>query len=226
MTEPVFGLEFNIVDDSPLLQAYSDFSILGIVVPINDANPAIFPLNTPVDCNTGDPAFLGQAGTGDLYLALQDINNQLIGQQLSARAVVVTVPTGGNTAETMANIIGNAGENTGIYALLLAPAMIGITPRILIMPGYTGEFTYFGGTTSVSFVPSRIGGNSGGGSLTLASPAYITGWQPGTYNVVCVGGATSPNAAPKAGGNTGGGTISALASAAGTTLGTWRIICN
>ncbi len=223
MTEPTFGIEFLINDSGPLLPVYGDFSVVGLVLPSNDANNTVFPLNTPVDVNSGDPATLAAAGTGDLYMALLAINAQLVNLQGSARCVVVRVPQGGNTAETTANIIGNANASTGIYALLTAPALLGVTPRLIGAPGYTGEFTFSGGTTGVTRV--AYSGNVGGGAMTLASPAYITGWQPGVYEVVCVGGTTSANAAAKAGGNLGTGTLGTLSSGATTTNGVWRVVC-
>jgi phage tail sheath protein FI len=225
MTEPSFGVIFNIVDNDVYPPTYGDFSVLGIVLPSDDANATMFPLNTPVDINTGDPAVLANIGSGPLYKTLLAVNNQLMSQQVSARAVVVRVATGGDTAETMTNIIGTSGAKTGIYALLTAPSLLGVTPRLLGFPGFTGEYTFVGGTMTVTEAAARVGGNVGGGALTLASPPNLTGVQPGIYELICIGGGTSAASAPKAGGNTGGGTLGSLTSNASTTLGTWRAVC-
>ena len=226
MTQPVFGLQFNLTNDGPLLPAFGDFSVLGIVLPSSDADAVFFPLNIPVDVNTGDPAVLTAAGTGDLYKTLIAVNNQLVNLQRSARAVIVRVAEGGNAEETMSNIIGSPAAQTGIYALLRAPSMLGVTPRLLGFPGYTGSYEITGGSTSVTRRDGRHGGNVGNGVMTLASPAYLTDNQPGDYIVTCIGGTTAANGEPGPSSNTGGGTIGTVSSNAGTTLGSWRIVCN
>ena len=149
MTVPYLGFIFNQADDDTLPPVGSDFSILGIVLPSDDATASVFPLNTAVDINTGDPATLSAMGSGPLYQTVLRINSQLADLQVSARAIVVRVPMAyeqngvtENVAGTIANIIGDPALRTGLYALLLAPAMYGATPRIIGAPGYTGQVTY------------------------------------------------------------------------------------
>ena len=148
MTSSSFGFIFNQSDDSVLSPVLSDFSVLGIALPSDDALSSVFPLNVPVDTNTGDTTFLSAAGTGPLYQTLLRINNQLADLQRSARAIIVRVAMGKNedgiedVDQTIANIIGDPGQKTGLYALLTAPSLLGATPRILGAPGYTGQAGY------------------------------------------------------------------------------------
>ena len=149
MTSPYVGFIFNQLDDDVLPPVLSDFTVLGLVLPSDDAIPSVFPLNKPVDCNTGDAATLAAMGTGPLYQAVLRINAQLADLERSARLIAVRVPMAylqdgitEDVAGTIANIIGDPGQRTGLYALFLAPAMFGATPRIIGAPGYTGEVTY------------------------------------------------------------------------------------
>ncbi len=149
MTSPTLGFIFNQLDDATLPPVLSDFSVVGIVLPSDDALSSVFPLNTPVDINTGDPATLAAMGTGPIYQTVLRINANLADLQVSARAVVVRVATAyeedgvtEDVAGTIANIIGDPGQGTGLYALLKAPSLLGVTPRIVGTPGYTGQVAY------------------------------------------------------------------------------------
>ncbi len=160
MTSPNYGFIFNQLDTDTIPPVLSDFSVLGIVLPSDDALSSVFPLNIPVDINTGDTATLAAMGTGPLYQSVLRINNQLADLQRSARAVVVRVPTarnpGGteNIDGTIANIVGDPAAGTGIYALLRAPSLLGVTPRVVGAPGYTGK-VYFGVTAPVITNPGN-----------------------------------------------------------------------
>src|ERR1035437_5743193 len=227
MTQPSFGLQFDLLSDTILSPTYGDFSVLGIVLPSDDANATTFPLDTPVDINTGDSATLAALGTGPLYKAILRVNSQLADLQRSARAIVVRVATGTDDYETMVNIIGNADTGTGIYALLKAPQLLGVTPRLLGSPGFTGTFETVAGDTPPTVTrATKAGGNTGTGAMTLASPAYLALAQAGIYQVRCIGGATSASSAAKSGGNTGNGTLGSLTSDTDAALGVWRAVCD
>ena len=149
MTSPVFGFIFNQTDTDALPPFIGDFSILGIVLPSEDATPSVFPLNVPVGINTGDPAVLLAAGTGPLYQTLLRINAQLADLEVSASAIVVRVSMAfqqdgvtENVAGTIANIVGDPALSTGLYALLKAPSLVGLTPRVIGAAGYTGSTSY------------------------------------------------------------------------------------
>ncbi|CAI0934686.1 Phage tail sheath protein [Serratia quinivorans] len=108
-------------------------AIVGMVCTGKDADPKVFPLNTPV-LITDVIAAAGKAGkSGTLANALA-----AIGDQCKPVTIVVRVEEGKDAAETTSNIIGGADENgryTGMKALLTAQAVTGVKPRILGVPG-------------------------------------------------------------------------------------------
>jgi phage tail sheath protein FI len=108
-------------------------AVVGMVCTGKDADPKVFPLNTPV-LITDVIAAAGKAGkSGTLANALA-----AIGDQCKPVTVVVRVEEGKDAAATTSNIIGGADENgryTGMKALLTAQAVTGVKPRILGVPG-------------------------------------------------------------------------------------------
>lgn len=222
MTSPFYGLIFNQSDDDVLPPVFSDMSVLGLVLPSDDADATMFPLNEPVDINTGDATTLGKLGTGPLAQYINLLNNQLADLEVSARAIIVRVADGGSVAGTIPNILGDPDQFTGIYALLKASQICSVIPRLIGAPGYTGAFNYVNGSTGV--VGVEHSGFVGGGSLALANPAYLSGVVSGVYKVKCIGGATSAASAAKSGGNTGTGTMGSLTSAAAAAPGVWRVV--
>lgn len=107
-------------------------AVLGLVATADDADPDTFPLDTPV-LLTNVVAALGKAGAkGTLYHSLN-----MIGLQTKPMTVVVRVAQGKDADETTSNVIGtvtDAGQYTGIKALLTAQARLGVKPRILGAP--------------------------------------------------------------------------------------------
>ena len=106
-------------------------SIIGFVGTAPDAVALTFPLNTPV-LVTGPnmAATLGADGT------LKDAYEAAYQQGVNA-VIVVRVDEGANAAATLTNVTGSASVGTGVYALLNAPSILGLTPRILAAPGFT-----------------------------------------------------------------------------------------
>lgn len=109
-------------------------AIVGVVCTADDADPNLFPLNTPVlltDVLTAS----GRAGkTGTLSHTLR-----AIADQAKSVTVVVRVAQGETEAETSSNIIGGVtddGKKTGMQALLAAQGQLGVKPRILAVPGH------------------------------------------------------------------------------------------
>jgi len=108
-------------------------AVVGMVCTAEDADVAAFPLNKPVlltDVLTAS----GKAGTqGTLAKSLD-----AIADNASPFTVVVRVAEGADEAETTSNIIGSvtaSGQFTGLKALLAAKAQLGVTPRIIGVPG-------------------------------------------------------------------------------------------
>lgn len=108
-------------------------AVIGLVATAADADATVFPLNTPVLVTNAVTA-MGKAGTqGTLRRTLE-----AIGLQAKPFTVVVRVAEGETEAETTTNVIGGAteaGQYTGIKALLAAQSKLGIKPRILGAPG-------------------------------------------------------------------------------------------
>lgn len=107
-------------------------AVIGMVCTGSDADATTFPLDTPV-LLTNVQAAVGKAGTkGTLAPSLQ-----AIADQSKPVVVVVRVADGASAAELQSNLIGGvvAGRYTGMKALLAAKAKLGVTPRILGIPG-------------------------------------------------------------------------------------------
>jgi len=71
---------------------------------------------------------------------------------------------------------------------------------------------------------TKVGGNTGGGAMTLGTPAYLTGAQEGIYLVRCIGGAKSIASAAAAGMH-GNGTMGSLTVDSTAVSGIWRVVC-
>jgi len=108
-------------------------AVPGVVCVADDADATVFPLNRPV-LLTNPMASLGKAGDkGTLAPTLDAITDQA-----NPLTVVVRVAKGATDEETTSNLIGGTdadGRFTGMKALLSAKNRLGITPRILGIPG-------------------------------------------------------------------------------------------
>ena len=110
-------------------------SVIGLIGVAPDADPDAFPLNVPVLIagNQREAARLGAAGT--LPPAVDGIFDQA-----GATLAVVRVEHDNDPAAERANVIGGvsaAGQYKGVKALQAAQSILGVTPRIMIAPGYT-----------------------------------------------------------------------------------------
>lgn len=136
------GVEVIEIDAGPRPIRTVRSSVIGIVGTAPNADPAKFPLNTPVLIagSRGEAAGLDTTGTGAGTLPNAV---DLILDQIGAAIVVVRVDTGANAAATLTNVLGGTnpttGAYTGVHALLGAQAGLGVTPRILIAPGFTSD---------------------------------------------------------------------------------------
>lgn len=120
-------------------------AVIGIVGTAPKADPAVFPLNTPVlieNSRRKAASLVSGAGAseGTLPTAIDSIFDQA-----GALIVVVRVAEGATEAETLANIVGGVNAETGAYegvhALAAAESIVGAKPRILIAPGFTHQVT-------------------------------------------------------------------------------------
>ena len=114
-------------------------AVVGLVATAPDADPLVFPLDTPV-LITNVQAAIGKAGVlGTLAPSLQAIADQTKPFTIVVR---VALGTGANPAAieaaTISNLIGTTtaeGKYTGMKALLAAKGKLGMVPRILGVPG-------------------------------------------------------------------------------------------
>lgn len=114
-------------------------AVVGLVATASDADAAFFPLNTPV-LLTDVLSAIGKAGTlGTLAASLA-----AIAANASPFTVVVRVADGegaddaAKQADQISKLVGTVtadGQYTGLKALLGAKAKLGVTPRILGVPG-------------------------------------------------------------------------------------------
>jgi phage tail sheath protein FI len=108
-------------------------AVIGMVCTAEDADETVFPLDTPVLITNVQTA-VGKAGVkGTLASSLQ-----AIADQTKPYTIVVRVAEGVDEAATTSALIGTTtptGQYTGMKALLAAKARVGMTPRILGVPG-------------------------------------------------------------------------------------------
>ena len=109
-------------------------AVIGLVGTAPGADDTAFPINEPV-LVAGSRAKAGLLGsTGTLPAAMDAIFDQI-----GATVVVVRVEEGASEIATMSNVVGNSLGYTGIYALLKAESELGVTPKLLIAPGFTHQ---------------------------------------------------------------------------------------
>jgi len=109
-------------------------AVIGLIGTAPGADAAVFPLNTPV-LIPGSRAIAGKLGsTGTLPPAMDGIFDQV-----GATVVVVRVAAAATELETLANVVGNSTAYSGVYAWLRAEAELGVTPKILVAPGFTHQ---------------------------------------------------------------------------------------
>lgn len=134
-TDFLHGVEVVTVTGGPRPIQTIRSAIIGIVGTAPLADAAAFPLNKPVLVNSrGGFGTIGTTGT--LPKALANIF-----AEFSPFVVVIRVEEGANANETLANVVGavdaGTGARTGIQAFRDSQAITGVSPMILIAPGYT-----------------------------------------------------------------------------------------
>jgi len=179
MSDPVFGIVIRRIDHEPRPVIGADMSTIGLIGPADEADAAVYPLNTPVLIYSNDTTKLKKLGAlGYLPDAIRGINDQLGEFQSAARMVIVRTATGTNAdpavklQQTIANIMGDSLQGTGLSAFLQAPDKLAVTPRLIAAPGYTGQMANSLGTLTVNTIGE--------------------GYEPNeTYTVTFTGGGTN-----------------------------------
>ena len=108
-------------------------AVIGLVCTAEDADPLAFPLDTPVLLTSVQDENSKAGVKGTLATSLQAISDQT-----KPYVIVVRVKEGADEATTTSALIGTTnanGQYTGMKALLAAKARVGMTPRILGVPG-------------------------------------------------------------------------------------------
>lgn len=168
------GVEVIEIDGGSRPIATVRASIIGIVGTAPSADPAAFPLNTPVLIagSRREAALLDTIGTG---LGTLPGAVDTILDQTGAIIVVVRVDEGESAPETLANVLGgidaNTGEYQGVHGFLAADSVLGFAPRILIAPGFTST-------------------RSSDGIVTVVTSAGGTGYTDGVHQLTVTGTGT------------------------------------
>lgn len=113
----------------------SQASIVAFPFTAPEADNAKFPMNEPLAL-IGGPEILegmGSTGTGP------DAFKQIFAEGTGVTAVGVRVAEGATPDATMANIIGDAAAKTGVHALRHSQSELGLTPRVMMAPGFTSQ---------------------------------------------------------------------------------------
>lgn len=132
----IHGIENVTVDDGarPITTVRS--STIGLIGTAPDADPKLFPINTPVLIAGSQTEAAKLGATGTLPDAIDSIFDQI-----GAVVVVIRVEQGQEDKETLANILGGVnavdGRYEGVHAFLAAENILGFVPKILIAPGFT-----------------------------------------------------------------------------------------
>lgn len=159
----------------------SDMSTVGIVGTAPGADAAVFPLNVAVVVNTSDTALRTSLGTtGTIVDALTGISAQVGENVGAARTVVVRVDDDADPFAVIANIIGVEANETGLWQLLSAPEDLGVTPRLLIAPGYTSQSQ----SGVADPVITAVGSGGADGTFALAFTGGTGSGAVGTFTVV------------------------------------------
>lgn len=180
-------------------------SIIGICGTAPNADPTVFPLNTPV-LIAGSQATAAKLDTTvtDLTLGagtLPDALNSIL-TQAGAVVVVVRVDVGANAGATLANVLGGVNANTGQYlgiqAFLAAQSILGFAPRILIAPGFTHQ-RVTGGVVAVNITNGGAGYTNGTYNLVATNGAGDATGSGVTATATVVGGAVTSTAISNSG---------------------------
>lgn len=169
-TDFLHGVEVLEIDSGSRVIQTVKSSVIGIVGTAPNADPDAFPINTPtlIAGSQREASKLDLLGTGEgtLPKALDAILDQI-----GAVVIVVRVEEGDDEAATLANIMGGVNSSTGkyegVHALLGAESVVGYSPRILCVPGFTH--------TRVNDGVTAITIGDGGSGYTTAPTVTLTG---------------------------------------------------
>ena len=194
MSDPIFGVVIRRSSAEPRPVIAADMSTIGIIGPADQADPDIFPYNTPVKGYCDDTQFTSALGEdGFLADAVRGINDQLADMQRAAQLIIVRTPRGVaadptlKNQQTISNIVGSSTTGNGLWAFLRSAEEAAATPRIILAPGYTGLMA--NGVASVTRTAGGAGYAeneryeltfTGGGPNAVQASGYAMGTADGS----------------------------------------------
>ena len=126
-------------------------AVIGLIGTAPNADATTYPLNEPV-LISGSRAKADLLGTGGtLKTAMEGIFDQI-----GATVVVVRVAEGADEAATITNLEGDSTAKTGVWAFLKSESTLGISPKILIAPGFTHQCTLTPGSEVANVVVAQL----------------------------------------------------------------------
>lgn len=159
------GVEVVTVGSGPRPTETVRSSIIGLIGTAADADVDKFPLDTPVLVTTRG-GVSGIGATGTLPKALAGIFDQF-----SPFIVVVRVSEANSPGATLSNVIGGidgaTGARKGVQAFRDAQSLCGVTPMILVAPGFT--------STRPSALTSITVSNQGTGYTSVPTVTFSGG---------------------------------------------------
>jgi len=157
------GVKLEESANTPSILRVSNFGVTFLNGTAPDADPASYPIDTPkLVTSLSQVALLG-AGW------LKESLETYFGEG-GTYAVVNRVAAGANANEKQDNLIGDASDRTGVYALLRVKGLLGIKPRVIITEGNTGTYIE-DGVVSVTLT-------NGGNNYTSAPTVSFAGGTP------------------------------------------------
>jgi phage tail sheath protein FI len=194
LADPIFGISIRKIDNEPRPAIAADLSTIGLIGPAPLADATEFPLDTPVLLHSNDVTKLAKLGnTGYIADAIRGIDDQLGETQFAARIVFVRTAEGVNVDPaikaqlTINGITGSSTLGTGIHAFIKSSQLLGVTPRVICAPGYTGQMA-----NSIDTVIRATPGSgytegvqypltfSGGGTSAVQAVGYAVGQSGGS----------------------------------------------
>lgn len=118
--------------ETPVLLKISQTSVVAIMGTAPDANADKFPLNVPVLVKGNPTEAAGLGDTGTLKDAVDDVYDQQ-----ATYLIIIRVEEGADRAATLSNLVGDATQMTGVHALKKAMPQLGLTPRLVAIPGFS-----------------------------------------------------------------------------------------
>ncbi|SAL03096.1 phage tail sheath protein [Caballeronia fortuita] len=225
-TDFLHGVEYQDIDDGSRTISIASSSVIGIIGTAPNADPAAFPLNTPVLIagSRVDAAKLVALTTSVDNGTLPDAIDTILDQS-SAVIIVVRVDVAQDAAAQRALVIGGTDANgnyLGIQAFLAAEHLTGSKPRILLAPGFThqrianGVSTLTVGNQGAGYTDGSypVTFSGGGGGTGAAATATVSGGKVASVQVTK--GGSGYTAAPTAALPAGAGTPTTAATLTAT----------